>query len=223
MRWRRAQIVEAAARLMEQHGFHAMSVNALAREAGISVGTVYQYVQRKEDVLLLVFRDIFEAYGEAMPAAMADIEDPIERLAAGMRAYCSVVDRRRAATLLAYRESQTLDEADLKRVMGLELETTGLLAACLSEAIAAGVVIEGVDVDVASYDLVMLAHMWALKHWHFGARLTLEQYADEQLRILLRGMVVPAQQQRYRHLLGPGGAPVSGPRRPAAASRRTTP
>lgn len=223
MRWRRTQIVEAAVRLMEQHGFHGMSVNALAREAGISVGTIYQYVHRKEDVLSLVFYDIFEAYGEAIPQAMAGIEDPVERLAAGMRAYCSVVDRRMPATLLAYRESQTLEKADLNRVMALELETTGLLAACLSDAIAAGVMVDELDVDVASYDFVMVAHMWALKHWHFGARLTLEQYADEQLRVLLRGMVAPAHQKRYWHLLGPGAAPVSVPRTSVGVSRGTTP
>jgi AcrR family transcriptional regulator len=220
--WRRGQIVEAATRLMEKQGFHQMSVAALADEAGISVGTIYQYVQRKEDVLLLVILDILDAYREEMPAVMAGIADPIERLAAGFRAYCGVVDRRRSATVLTYRESKALDEDGLHKIMQLELETTGLLAACLREARAAGIVAD-VDLDLTSDDLMMVAHMWALKHWHLG-QLSLDEYVDRQLGVMLRAIIRPECQDSYRSLIGGSGnnrTVLSARRKRDGASQRT--
>src|ERR1700728_474595 len=89
-KWRRRQIVEAALPILETKGFHQMSVNDLADEAGVSVGTIYQYVKNKEDVLLLVIKDIFATYAEEAPSAMAGIEDPLLRLSAGYHAYCRV-------------------------------------------------------------------------------------------------------------------------------------
>jgi len=200
--WRRRQIVAAATRLLETRGFHEMSVNDLATEAGISVGTIYQYMSAKEDILLLVFLDILEEYRRRLPEAMEGIEDPIERLIAGFRAYCRIVDDRHSAAALAYRESKTLSEDGLEQVMALEVETTELLAACIREADGQGVLIDGVDVTLLAYDLVVLAHMWALKHWYLAERFDVEVYADAQLRVILRAAVRGRVLPRYEKLLG---------------------
>ena len=237
-KWRRSQIATAAARHMEAEGFHAVSVATVAEEAGISVGTVYQYVQRKEDILLLVIRNVLESYVEELPRAMAGIDDPIERLAAGFRAYCGVVDRNPAATLLAYREGKTLDKEGLREIMGLELETNALLGACLAEAKEAGIV-SAISVELVSYDLIMLAHMWALKRWHLRAAMGVDEYVDRQLHLMLRAVIRAEFWDSYKHLLeesvngeavsvngeavSVNGEAVSGKRTRGGTSRRGRP
>ena len=42
-----------------------------------------------------------------------------------------------------------------------------------------------VDVDLMAYNIVIMAHMWALKRWHFKKRLTPDKYIDLQLAIIL--------------------------------------
>lgn len=198
--WRRRQIVSAAARLMEQRGFHEMSVNDLAKEAGISVGTIYQYLESKEDVLLLVFLDILEEYRSRLPKAMEGIEDPLERLISGFRAYCAVVDERHSSALLAYRESKTLSDEGLAQVMELERETTEILAECLREAVDAKILNEDVDPSLVAYDLVMLAHMWALKHWYLAERFSADDYVDAQLRVIVRPLIRSSLRAKYERL-----------------------
>lgn len=212
--WRRQQIVEAATRLMEKQGFHDTSVSALAREAGISVGTVYQYLESKESILLLVLEDVLESYAEEVPAAMADLVDPLERLVAGFLAYCEVVDRHRAAAVLAYHESRSLSRVALQRVIALEVETTGLLVAELEAASAAGV-LRPHDSELVGWDLVMLAHMWALKHRHLGGYEDVASYGRAQLAVLLGGLVAEEARKQYAGLLG-----VPSPREPRRARRR---
>ncbi len=201
--WRRGQIIASATRLMEEHGFHGMSMQALATDAGISVGLIYQYVPRKDDVLLLVIVDILDAYKSELPPAIAAHDDPCEQLAAGFTAYCKVIDGRRSATALAYRETATLGKDGRDRLKALELETTRLLAEVVERGVEAEIFVD-CDADLVAYDIAMLAHTWALKHWYLRERMTLDRYVEVQLAFLLRGLLRPRRRASYRRFLEVG-------------------
>lgn len=185
---RTRQIVRAAARLMERRGAHAVSMQAVADEAGVSVGLIYRYFDGKEDLLLGVIVDVLGAYGERVPAAIAAAgSDPVERLAAGFRVYCEVIDEHRHAAMLTYRESRSLGEEGLATIKRLEIDSIEPLRQVLHDGIELGV-FRPVDVDIVAYDLLVLAHAWALKHWYFDGRVDLAGYVDVQFATVLAGL-----------------------------------
>ncbi|OBH13639.1 MULTISPECIES: helix-turn-helix domain-containing protein [unclassified Mycobacterium] len=49
---RRRQLLDAAVKAMETHGFHQTSMQDLAAEAKVSVGLIYTYFGGKEELLL---------------------------------------------------------------------------------------------------------------------------------------------------------------------------
>lgn len=49
------KILEVALRLFSQHGFEGASVRMIAREAGISLGLMYNYFESKEVLLIALF------------------------------------------------------------------------------------------------------------------------------------------------------------------------
>lgn len=51
-RQRQQQILEAALRVFSKHGFDRATIPDIAREAGISVGTIYNYYESKRDLLV---------------------------------------------------------------------------------------------------------------------------------------------------------------------------
>jgi AcrR family transcriptional regulator len=193
--WRKRQIVDAASRLMERTDFHSMSMQELAREAGVSVGLIYQYVPNKEDILLLVFLDILEAYRREVPEAMNGIDDPVERLAAGFRAYCAVMGRRPFLTVLGYRESSSLPVAGRRRTQELETESIELLTAPIREGIEAGVFVD-TDPELVAYDLVVIAQSWALKRWFLHRRYSFDDYITAQLRLVFAAILVDPERAR---------------------------
>lgn len=66
-------ILEAAARLLEEQGFRGASTNAIARRAGVSIGSLYQYFDSREDVFrALVARHTGEVHGQVQ-AALAPV------------------------------------------------------------------------------------------------------------------------------------------------------
>ncbi len=53
---KRRRILEAATELFTEQGFEATTTAAIAKRAGIGAGTLYLYVESKEDLLVAVFR-----------------------------------------------------------------------------------------------------------------------------------------------------------------------
>ena len=99
----REELLDAAYGIAAQHGLAALSVRGLAREAGVAVGTVYNYFPSKEDLTVATAQRYF---------ARAFYEDfchpaPDE----GFVAYC----RR-----MAERMDETLEEFRTRWLVGVE-------------------------------------------------------------------------------------------------------
>jgi AcrR family transcriptional regulator len=200
---RRRQVLDAAVAVMQRTGFHEMSMQALADEASVSVGLLYKYFGGKEDILLAAVLAILDSFRDQLEPAMdAAGDDPVERLAAGFRRYVEIIDGDRDAVVLTYRESRTLDRAGRERIKALEVDTAAPLRAALEAGIARGLM-RSVDADLVTYDLMLLAHGWALKGWHFGPVHSVDSFVRAQTSLMLGSLLVPTHQRRYRHLLEP--------------------
>ncbi|WP_040791759.1 TetR/AcrR family transcriptional regulator [Nocardia paucivorans] len=198
---RSRQLLTAAARLMEREGSEAVSMQALAAEAGVSVGLIYRYFGSKDEVLYAVILDVLDAFAAAVPAAVAAAgDDPVRRLAAAFTAYCHVINEHRHAAVLTYRESKSLDEAGRERIKQLEIETSQPLRQAVRDGVDAGLLTTS-DPDLVAYNLLLLAHAWALKHWYFQRTMSLDSYIDAQLALALRAVIVPDHIDRYTDLL----------------------
>ncbi len=57
-------IVEACARLLEARGYAALTTNHIARRAGVSIGTLYEYFPSKESVVYEVVRRVQVAFSD---------------------------------------------------------------------------------------------------------------------------------------------------------------
>ncbi|MFF4355923.1 TetR/AcrR family transcriptional regulator [Streptomyces sp. NPDC001604] len=75
-----AQLLEAAASVFCTTGYTAASTNAIAREAGVSPGTLYQFFPNKEAIAIelgdRLMHEMRETYGEAL--APVDPATPLE-------------------------------------------------------------------------------------------------------------------------------------------------
>jgi AcrR family transcriptional regulator len=198
---RSAQLLGAAARLMERDGSQAVSMQAVAAEAGVSVGLIYRYFGGKDDLLLAVIVGVLDSFATRVPKAIeAAGDDPVRRLAAAFRAYCEVIDEHRHAAVLTYRETKSLSAEGRERLKELEVQTSEPLRGILREGIEAGVFVVP-EVEIVAYDLLLLAHAWALKHWYFERTLGFDDYVTHQTALLLGGIIEPRHRRRYAALL----------------------
>lgn len=198
---RRKQLLGAAARLIEDRGSHDVSMQAVADEAGVSVGLIYRYFGNKQDLVQAVIVGVLEEFAMRVGAAVLDVEDPVRRIAAAFKGYCEVVNDNRDGAILAYRETKTLDATGRRVVMELEVTTGKLLSSAVKDAIEAGL-IRPVDFRIFAYQLLMTAHSWALKHWYFSEFFDHEEFVDHHTALALSGVLRPENRLEYADLLG---------------------
>ena len=83
---RRVQIIAAATRVLARQGYTDTSLKEIAREAGVAPGLLHYYFESKEELLLEVVRALDHELTESWQRAVADIEDPLERIVAALDA-----------------------------------------------------------------------------------------------------------------------------------------
>ncbi|MHA2789668.1 TetR/AcrR family transcriptional regulator [Corynebacterium sp. S7] len=197
---RTRQILDAAAKLMQQSGSHRVSMKAIADEVGMSVGLIYRYYENKEALVKAVIVGVLDEMAYEIPRAIEPVQDPVRRVAAAFTAYAELIRDNRRATLLTYRETYILDREGQGQVKSLELQTGQPMLQATQAAIDAGLFRE-MNARVFSYDLLIIAQAWALKHWYFSERMSFEEFVATQLSITLAGAIKPEHHETYADLI----------------------
>jgi len=179
----RQKIIDAASALYAKKGFSATTLQEISEKAGVARTVTRHYVKTKSEIMRMIMEDVLTSFQENLIEITKDIDDPDEKLAAAFDIYLRVVDRQRDKALIVYQASKSLDKASKTRVMQLELDVANIFATIITEGIEQGM-FKKVDVDLTAYNIMMLAHMWVLKRWHFKSRLDLRQYIELQLEII---------------------------------------
>lgn len=75
------RILDATARLLDEGGIEAVTTNAIAREAGLPVGTLYQFFPNRDAILLSLAENSLAALdARFQPHLALDRGDPIDRV-----------------------------------------------------------------------------------------------------------------------------------------------
>ena len=179
----RKKIIDAASVLYAKKGFADTSLQEISEKAGVTRTVTRYHVKTKSEIMRMIMEDILTCFQESLIKITKDIDDPKEKLTAALYIYLTVVDQQREKALLIYQKSSSLNRASKSRIMQLEVDVSSIFAQIINEGIEQGV-FKSVDVDLMAYNIMMLAHMWALKRWHFKNRLSLDTYFKLQLEMI---------------------------------------
>src|SRR6516162_3782759 len=73
-------LIEATARILRREGFDRASTNRIAEEAGVSVGSLYQYFPSKEALVAAVIDRHHQQLMQVVRCALAEVaSQPIEK------------------------------------------------------------------------------------------------------------------------------------------------
>lgn len=183
-------IVEAAARLFVERGYHATSITRIASEAGVAVQTVYNSVGAKREILSRVLD--FAAAGDRAPVPVpqfmreqAEREPDPRRIIEQLIEFWRSALPRTASVFRVIREAAAIepDAAALERTRAAQRltnygEAAGILA-------ARGALRAGLTVDEAAAAIFAIGHPetyrtlvidgdWDDEHWATWARGALE-------------------------------------------------
>jgi AcrR family transcriptional regulator len=113
----RQEILRTAARLFQQRGYDATSMNDVAAALKLSKGGLYHHFQSKDEILYEIMNHAMEITQERVVNPVRGIADPEERLRALIRLHIEVVlsPRDREITVMLH-ENHPLPPALRKRI-----------------------------------------------------------------------------------------------------------
>jgi AcrR family transcriptional regulator len=187
IRDRREQLIRAALEVFQKKGFHEATVRDIGRAAALTQGTIYNYVRSKEDILFLVCDHVVAEYVESMQQASIATGDPLTRLESALRGIARVMVERRNTILLLYHESHNLDQRSLRSLLSRVHDFILKVEELAAEALAPKRPTDS-DLRVLANILTFLPTMVALRGWALPQDLTREQYIDQIVEFMMRGL-----------------------------------
>jgi AcrR family transcriptional regulator len=148
---RRQDVLEAAVRVFHKKGYASASIQDVAEEVGVLKGSLYHYIDSKEDLLARLFEDSAGHFMTMLDEASNLDAPPVERLR--RFAYtCSYWYLQNIERVTIYaNEWKHLTGKRRKMVVGIREDYESRLASLIGEAKEAGEARPDLDVNFATY------------------------------------------------------------------------
>ncbi|PTX62480.1 TetR family transcriptional regulator [Melghirimyces profundicolus] len=186
---RRRQIIRGACDLFVRKGFHKTTTREIARECGLSIGTMYEYIQSKEDVLYLVCEYIHSELEKRLKKALAEAGTGREGLTRAIAQHFKVMEEMSDYVLLIYQETKSLPREAMSYVLRKEEEITSFFEEILKRGIADGtLILDPSTVKLMAHNIMVLGQMWTFRRWALNGDYSLEEYTRCQTALLLDRM-----------------------------------
>jgi AcrR family transcriptional regulator len=148
---RSQDVIEAAIRVFHKKGYASASIQDIAEEVGVLKGSLYHYIDSKEDLLARIFEDSAGHFEAMMAEAAALDAPPVERLRSFARE-CSLWYLRNIERVGIYvNEWEHLSGKRRKEVVRIRMDYEQNLAGLIGAVKEAGEAGPDLDVNYATY------------------------------------------------------------------------
>jgi AcrR family transcriptional regulator len=188
-RRRAPQIIEAAARVFAERGFHGATTQDIADVLGIRQASLYYYFSSKEAALELVCLKGVEGFFEAAKAIAARPESARERLSLLINSHLSPVLDRGDFVKVFLNERQFLPNASRRRIGRWSRGLERIFEEVIKEGIANGEFRPDVDARLAT--LAILGMCNAVSSWYRKENTDVARIGAEFAKLVIDGLDKP--------------------------------
>jgi len=183
---RRKEIVNAAVDLFVRKGFHRTTIREIAKKFGMSVGTLYEYIRTKEDILILVCDYINTAVRVRVSPSVEITLDSTKSLKNAIEIYYRIMDELQDYIIFLYQETKSLSHENRKYIFQSEEDMTNIFVEILRHGVKQGSFdIEEKNILLTAHNIMVQGQMWAFRRWAIQKSYTLERYIETQSNSLI--------------------------------------
>jgi len=183
---RRKEIVNAAVDLFVRKGFHRTTIREIAQKFGMSVGTLYEYIRTKEDILILVCDYINSTVRMRVKPSVEITQDSAQSLNNAIDIYYKIIDELQDYIIFLYQETKSLSHENRKYIFKSEENMTKIFEDILKHGVERGSFkIDEKNIPLTAHNIMVLGQMWAFRRWALQKNYTLERYIETQSKSIL--------------------------------------
>ena len=186
---RRDQMIKGAVALFKEKGFHRTTTREIAKASGFSIGTLYEYIRTKEDVLYLVCDHIYDEVQNRLQKDLDTKKGTLQSLERGIANYFRVMDELQSEVLVMYQEAKSLNKDALPYVLRKEMEMVAMFEDVIARCVENGEInLSEKQVQMIAHNIFVQGQMWGFRRWALQKLYTLEEYITLQTELLFSGI-----------------------------------
>ena len=135
----REAVLDAALTLFAQRGYHGTALSQIAEALGVRTPSLYNHMRSKHELLATLVERTVTAVLDDFRAAVAGIEDPVERLRSATLVYARRHATHRREALVVNRDTTSLEEPHRSSMQARRRTHEHALRAIIADGTAAGV------------------------------------------------------------------------------------
>lgn len=194
-------IREMAAELFFEKGYHGTSLREVAAAAGLKVGSLYNHIASKEDLLLQVMGGTMDDLADAQQEVLGACEDdPIERLRAAVGCHVRFHAERAQEVFIGNTNLRALSEEARQKIIAKRTDYERIIRVLIEEAGQARLA-SVIDSRLHTYSIV--AQGANVASWYRpGGRMTLNGIVATYTKFALRELRVAEADRRVDEAMG---------------------
>nr|WP_184664634.1 TetR/AcrR family transcriptional regulator [Texcoconibacillus texcoconensis] len=177
-------MIQAAVTLFKENGFHKTTTRALAKQSGFSIGTLYEYIGSKEDILFLVCDAVYDEVIDKWERSIDENLTGYERLRQVIESYIYLMDELQDEVLVLYQESKSLPDEARAYVLEKELKMKRRLEQEIEQC-TPGNIYSDKERELLCHNILVTGHMWSFRRWALASQMTIDEYVKLQVKQLL--------------------------------------
>lgn len=172
------KIFNAALTISNRQSFHAMSMRDLSREAGLSIGALYNYFAGKEALLEMMQQQRRTITRRLLVAEVTKAQTPAEQLRTAIRTHLYLSEIMQPWFYFSYMEAKNLAPAERQAAVKGELNTEQLFVDILEGGVSQGV-FESANCRMTAALIKAMLQDWYLKRAKYARRkISVDQYCQ---------------------------------------------
>lgn len=164
---RRAQIISGAIKLFREKDFHQTTVREIAEASGLTMGTMYNYVRSKADIIYIVYQHMNKILATDLKRSMDSVTDPKDKLRAAIKQNIETIYLHHDIILFLYTEGSCYDRKSLHSVLSQETKYIELFEELLRQSFVDENIHEcrlKLTADLLSFiPIILTFRRWSLK------------------------------------------------------------
>ncbi len=188
---REAEILKASAEVFREKGFAATTTQDIAERVGMLKGSLYYYIDSKEDLLYRIARNVYAELKREQDLAVAADASPLERLRAFIRTHVLHTTSHLAESAAFYGDFRSFTGERRTEIIGWRDDYEAAFRGIIRAGQVDGSIGRNVDVKLVSLGVIGMmnsVHVW----YQPGGRRSPRQIADALAEMVIHGLASSA-------------------------------
>ena len=194
-RWR--EIVDTSARIFYEKGYDATGIQDVADAVGILKGSLYYYIDSKEDLLYAVIKEVHDGAMEVMAGVQESEGDEVTKLRRLIQDHILYEAKKHRKIAVFYHDFRSLSEGRAAEIRASRHAYEHFVRDLIAAGQQQGLVRKELDPGLTAMGIFGMLN-WIYQWYRPGRDRPASQLAEEYSKILLEGLCLNGAVKRPR-------------------------